>query len=202
RVGEAAEELHRLFQSDDLRDAKLLVYANKQDLPGSMSLAEIKAELKLDGGIYEGLDWLSSALLGGEWVVVDDDDGSRDNPAPASMWSCLSAIAGALRSASTLLYKLQRDKVVETELTVGFNIETLWHYNMEIMAVDFGGTAYLRPTWRDLPNCMTFSELETALRSREVARDPFRIQLASVTRGDGIRDGLDRLYRAISRQIK
>lgn len=91
RVGEAAEELHRLFQSDELRDTKLLVYANKQDLPGSMSLAEVQAELKLDRvtknprrivgsaailgeGIYEGLDWLSSALLGGEWVVVDDEE--------------------------------------------------------------------------------------------------------------------------------
>ncbi|TYZ63353.1 hypothetical protein PybrP1_002268, partial [[Pythium] brassicae (nom. inval.)] len=83
RVGEAAEELHRLFQSDDLRDAKLLV-------------------------------------------------GSRDNPAPASMWSRLSAIGLDSRGKSTLLYKLQRDKVVETEPTVGFNIETLWHYNMEI----------------------------------------------------------------------
>ena len=34
RVSEAREELHRMLNEDELRDALLLVFANKQDLPG------------------------------------------------------------------------------------------------------------------------------------------------------------------------
>lgn len=33
RVGEARDELHRMLNEDELRDALLLVFANKQDLP-------------------------------------------------------------------------------------------------------------------------------------------------------------------------
>jgi ADP-ribosylation factor protein 1 len=33
RVGEAKEELQRMLNEDELRDALLLVFANKQDLP-------------------------------------------------------------------------------------------------------------------------------------------------------------------------
>ena len=41
RVGEARDELHRMLAEDELRDAVLLVFANKQDLPNAMSAAEI-----------------------------------------------------------------------------------------------------------------------------------------------------------------
>lgn len=33
RIGEAREELQRMLNEDELRDAILLVFANKQDLP-------------------------------------------------------------------------------------------------------------------------------------------------------------------------
>eukprot|EP00756_Hemistasia_phaeocysticola_P039507 Hpha_TRINITY_DN16818_c0_g9::TRINITY_DN16818_c0_g9_i1::g.148353::m.148353/K07937/ARF1; ADP-ribosylation factor 1 len=41
RVGQAKDELQKLLQEDLLRDACLLVFANKQDLPSAMSTAEV-----------------------------------------------------------------------------------------------------------------------------------------------------------------
>jgi len=75
----AKEELNRMLSEDELRDAVLLVFANKQDLPGALSVAEITDKLDLKSfrsrkwfvqtacastgdGLYEGLDWLSSSL--------------------------------------------------------------------------------------------------------------------------------------------
>ena len=80
RFQEAKEELHALMDHDSLRDATLLVYANKQDLPQSMSVSEIVDKLELNtrmrrqrwhaqgavavsgSGLYDGLDWLGTAL--------------------------------------------------------------------------------------------------------------------------------------------
>ena len=47
RVGEARDELHRMLGEDELRDAALLVFANKQDLPNAMNAAEITDKLGL-----------------------------------------------------------------------------------------------------------------------------------------------------------
>ena len=79
RVAEASEELQKMLREDELREAKLLVFANKQDLPNAMSVAEVTDKLGLHAlrnrkwyiqsccatsgdGLYEGLDWLSNAL--------------------------------------------------------------------------------------------------------------------------------------------
>merc|ERR1712196_132075 len=79
RIGEARDELHRMLNEDELRDAVLLVFANKQDLPNAMSAAEITDKLGLHSlrqrhwfiqstcatsgeGLYEGLDWLSTNI--------------------------------------------------------------------------------------------------------------------------------------------
>ncbi|PIK34682.1 putative ADP-ribosylation factor 1-like [Apostichopus japonicus] len=79
RVAEAREELTRMLQEDELRDARLLVFANKQDLPNAMLAAEVTDKLALHSlrsrswyiqatcatsgdGLYEGLDWLSNEL--------------------------------------------------------------------------------------------------------------------------------------------
>jgi ADP-ribosylation factor protein 1 len=76
RISEAREELQRMLNEDELRDALLLVFANKQDLPNAMTAAEITDKLGLQGlrqrtwfiqaacatsgdGLYEGLEWLS-----------------------------------------------------------------------------------------------------------------------------------------------
>jgi hypothetical protein len=47
RVGEARDELHRMLNEDELREAVLLVFANKQDLPNAMNAAEITDKLGL-----------------------------------------------------------------------------------------------------------------------------------------------------------
>lgn len=79
RADEAREELSKMLQEDELREAVLLVFANKQDLPNAMSSAEITEKLGLNTlrnrnwyiqatcatqgqGLYEGLDWLSAEL--------------------------------------------------------------------------------------------------------------------------------------------
>jgi ADP-ribosylation factor protein 1 len=79
RVQEARDELQRMLNEDELRDALLLVFANKQDLPNAMSAAEITDKLGLHSirqrdwyiqatcatsgdGLYEGLEWLSQNL--------------------------------------------------------------------------------------------------------------------------------------------
>lgn len=81
RFEDAREELHRMMNEDELRDAVILVFANKQDLPDAATAAEITDKLGLHtirgrnwyiqstcatsgDGLYEGLDWLSRALTG------------------------------------------------------------------------------------------------------------------------------------------
>merc|ERR1712146_615277 len=79
RIEVARDELHKLMGAEELRDATLLTFANKVDLPNSMSAAEIKEKMNLHAfrhrewyvqsacavtgeGLYEGLDWLGGAL--------------------------------------------------------------------------------------------------------------------------------------------
>jgi ADP-ribosylation factor protein 1 len=47
RVEDAREELHRMLNEDELRDAVILVFANKQDLPNAMTAAEVTDKLGL-----------------------------------------------------------------------------------------------------------------------------------------------------------
>lgn len=71
-----------MLNEDELRDALLLVYANKQDLPNAMNAAEITEKLGLASlrnrlwygqatcatsgdGLYEGLEWLSTNIKNG-----------------------------------------------------------------------------------------------------------------------------------------
>jgi len=78
RIGDARDELHRMLNEDELKDAVLLVFVNKQDLPNAMSTAEATERLGLHtirqrrwyvqsacattgDGLYEGLDWLAQA---------------------------------------------------------------------------------------------------------------------------------------------
>merc|ERR1719408_805659 len=79
RVEDAREELMKMLNEDEMRDAILLVFANKQDLPNAMTAAEVTEKLGLHkmgnrqwfiqsacattgDGLYEGLDWLSRTL--------------------------------------------------------------------------------------------------------------------------------------------
>jgi len=81
RAEDAREELTKMLNEDEMRDAVLLVFANKQDLPNAMTAAEVTEKLGLHNlrsrqwfiqsacattgdGLYEGLDWLSRTLAG------------------------------------------------------------------------------------------------------------------------------------------
>ena len=41
RIEEAKEELYKMLQEEELKDSVILVLANKQDLPGSMTTSEV-----------------------------------------------------------------------------------------------------------------------------------------------------------------
>ncbi|XP_041639923.1 ADP-ribosylation factor 5-like [Cheilinus undulatus] len=78
RMKEAADELHKMLDEDELRGVAVLVLANKQDLPRAMSVSDITEALSLSGvsqpwfvqascavsgsGLAEGLDWLSHQI--------------------------------------------------------------------------------------------------------------------------------------------
>ncbi|KAL2241639.1 UNVERIFIED_CONTAM: ADP-ribosylation factor 1 [Sesamum indicum] len=47
RITEARDELHRMLNEEDLRDATVLVFANKQDLPNAMTVPEVTDKLGL-----------------------------------------------------------------------------------------------------------------------------------------------------------
>ena len=75
RLSTAAEELAAMLNEEELKEASLLVFANKQDQPGAKGAGDISEALKLgelrdrnwsimacsavDGrGVNEGMDWL------------------------------------------------------------------------------------------------------------------------------------------------
>ena len=79
RVDQARDELQRMLNEDELKDAVVLAFANKQDLPNAMTAAEMTDKLGLAAmrdrqwyiqaccattgdGLYEGLDWMSATL--------------------------------------------------------------------------------------------------------------------------------------------
>lgn len=47
RIDENREELHKMLAEEELKDAVLLVFANKQDLPGALTCPEITDKLGL-----------------------------------------------------------------------------------------------------------------------------------------------------------
>ncbi|KAB8266417.1 ADP-ribosylation factor family-domain-containing protein [Aspergillus minisclerotigenes] len=78
-ISDAREELQRLLNKDDLRNATLLVMSNKNDISGAMDTAEITSHLSLSGlthrnwyiqntcatagdGLEEGLEWLNANI--------------------------------------------------------------------------------------------------------------------------------------------
>lgn len=79
RLEDAHDELMQVLSEDECQDWPLLVFANKQDLPNSMNVAEVTDKLKLNSlrnrswyiqacnalsgdGLYEGLEWLSGTM--------------------------------------------------------------------------------------------------------------------------------------------
>jgi len=79
RIPEAKAELDRMLSEEELRDAVLVVFANKQDLPKAMPVNKLTEELGLTSlrsrtwhiqgccattgdGLYDGLDWLVATI--------------------------------------------------------------------------------------------------------------------------------------------
>ncbi|KAL1637745.1 ADP-ribosylation factor, Arf Arf6 [Diplodia intermedia] len=80
RIEEARSELSRIIADREMKDARLLIFANKQDVSNTMRPDEVKNKLQLDKiakdhkwkiepscattgeGIFEGLAWLSEQI--------------------------------------------------------------------------------------------------------------------------------------------
>ncbi|KAK9470929.1 ADP-ribosylation factor family-domain-containing protein [Dipodascopsis tothii] len=79
RMDTCKEELVEMLNEEELADAALLVFANKQDLPGAMTAPEVSEALGLVGmkdrswsimacsaikgeGLVDGLDWLADVI--------------------------------------------------------------------------------------------------------------------------------------------
>lgn len=76
RIDEARKELHKIIDDREMKDAIILVFANKQDLKGALSAEEVPEKLGLNrlrgrnwycqpcvatvgDGLNEGLTWLA-----------------------------------------------------------------------------------------------------------------------------------------------
>ncbi|XP_066984224.1 ADP-ribosylation factor-like protein 5B isoform X2 [Macrobrachium rosenbergii] len=79
RLSITREELYKMLAHEELSRAAVLIYANKQDIKGSMTAAEISRLLNLTSikkhkwqiqgccaltgeGLYQGLEWIGSTL--------------------------------------------------------------------------------------------------------------------------------------------
>ena len=77
RLDMARKELHAVLEMDELREACVLIFANKQDLKEAITPAEISEALSLHSirahdwhiqacsavkgdGLYEGLEWITN----------------------------------------------------------------------------------------------------------------------------------------------
>jgi ADP-ribosylation factor protein 1 len=79
RIGEAADELHKSLDYEELQNTVLLVFANKHDLPGALTVNEVCETLRLHQlrgrmwfiqgcsairgeGLQEGMEWLANSI--------------------------------------------------------------------------------------------------------------------------------------------
>jgi len=79
RIGTSKTEFHAILEEEELKESVILVYANKQDLPGALDDAGVAENLGLHNiknrqwaifktsaikgeGLFEGLEWLANTL--------------------------------------------------------------------------------------------------------------------------------------------
>merc|ERR1711924_248268 len=79
RIEDAHDELHKMLGEEEMRDAAVLIFANKRDLPNAMTTGEVSEKLELHklrsrewfiqpacapsgDGLYEGLNWLARTV--------------------------------------------------------------------------------------------------------------------------------------------
>ena len=80
RIEDAAEELKKMLAEEELKDCVVLIFANKQDINGALSPAEITEKLQMEAmkgriwlvqgasattgqGLKEGIDWMAEVFL-------------------------------------------------------------------------------------------------------------------------------------------
>ncbi|KAK3512549.1 hypothetical protein QTP70_015623, partial [Hemibagrus guttatus] len=224
RIQEAALELQMMLEDDALRDATLLVLANKQDLPNAMPVHEMTEKLKLD--TIKRRPWYIQSTCATNGTVGLDAAGK-----------------------TTVLYKLKLGEVVTTIPTIGFNVETVEYKNISFTVWDVGGQNVIRPLWRhyyqnttglifvvdssdreriqeaalelqmmieedalrdavvlvlankqDLPNAVPVHEMTEKLRLHAMKGRDWYIQSTCATNGAGLYEGLDWLSNQLSKQ--
>ncbi|TSM68907.1 Nebulin [Bagarius yarrelli] len=91
RISVTREELYRMLAHEDLKKAGLLVFANKQDVKGCMTVAEISQSLQLTSvkdhqwhiqaccaltgeGLCQGLEWMMSRLRFQKCLMMDTEE--------------------------------------------------------------------------------------------------------------------------------
>ena len=87
RLEEARTEMESMLEDDRLQDVSLLVFANKQDLPGAMTTGEVTDKMQLEKqntrqwsiqatsavtgeGIADGLEWMANTFNTNKRSVV------------------------------------------------------------------------------------------------------------------------------------
>ena len=92
RVGEAHDELHRMLSEDELREAVVLVFANKQDLPNAMSVAEVTDKLGLQS--LRNRKWYIQATCAtsGEGLFEEPPGFCHPRLEPRGVLRCLLAL--------------------------------------------------------------------------------------------------------------
>ena len=109
-----------MLNEEELRDAKLLVFANKQDLPNAMSAAVVSEKLGLHSlrhrqwyiqaccattgdGLYEGLDWLAKTSGGASFADRPAPSAAEVKASLEASHSLSSPLTPALRAALVAL---------------------------------------------------------------------------------------------------
>lgn len=89
RMQLCAEELHALLKEERLMAASLLIFANKQDIPGALHIDSVSQELRMpefsnrnahivgcsavsSAGLREGMDWLVSDIRDRMYFFAND----------------------------------------------------------------------------------------------------------------------------------
>ncbi|KAJ3345759.1 Arf GTPase arf1 [Entophlyctis luteolus] len=115
RLGISKDELHAMLAEEELRGAKLMVLANKQDLKNAMDAAEVSDALGLTDlrgrqwaifrcsaitgeGLTEGLDWLATQVNGG---TGSNGTAGVGVGAAAAVATNLSPVAKPVNSSAT-----------------------------------------------------------------------------------------------------
>ncbi|XP_046365106.1 ADP-ribosylation factor 1-like [Haliotis rufescens] len=131
RMEQARDELVRLLEEKDLKDTVFLVLANKQDLPGAMTVPEVAKAVDFQGilkthratiigcsaisgeGLNDALHWMSQEFAEGRSRQSPDanpsdpeTDATSEKKTEKSPWSLSTYMKGTLESLKAFLPKL------------------------------------------------------------------------------------------------